>query len=142
MNLSFQEKSLWVVFLGLIAASGWYCYTVSESIVPTELAVDVMPDQVALFIAAVVLLIIVQIVGHIAIAVGDRRSEMDERDRLIGLKGTRNGAFVLATGAFFALSAAMMTKGNFVSSHVLLGFWVLAQLTETGSQLFLYRRGR
>ena len=68
MNLSFQEKSLWVVFVGLIAASGWYCYTVSESTTPTETA-----D---------------------------------------------------------------------VSSHVLLGFWVLAQLTETGSQLFLYRRRR
>ncbi len=142
MNLSFQEKSLWVVFFGLIVASGWYTYTISESMVPTELAVDVMPHQVGLFIVAVVLLIIVQIVGHVAIAVVDRRADTDERDRLIGLKGTRNGAFVLATGAFFALTAAMLTKGNFVSSHVLLGFWVLAQLTETGSQLFFYRRGR
>ena len=130
------------MFFGLIVASGWYTYTISESMVPTELAVDVMPHQVGLFIVAVVLLIIVQIVGHVAIAVVDRRADTDERDRLIGLKGTRNGAFVLATGAFFALTAAMLTKGNFVSSHVLLGFWVLAQLTETGSQLLFYRRGR
>jgi hypothetical protein len=30
--------------------------------------------------------------------------------------------------------------GNFAFTHVLLGAWVLAQLVETGSQLWLYRR--
>ena len=34
-----------------------------------------------------------------------------------------------------------MIKGNFVFTHVLLGFWVLAQLVEIASQLVLYRRG-
>jgi hypothetical protein len=48
---------------------------------------------------------------------------------------------VLATGVFLALCAAMVTQGNFVFTHLLLGFWVLAQLVEIGSQLYLYRRG-
>jgi hypothetical protein len=60
---------------------------------------------------------------------------------LIELYGTRNGAYVLAAGAFFALCTALFTQGNFVFMHVLLGFWVLAQLVEIGSQLLLYRRG-
>jgi hypothetical protein len=75
------------------------------------------------------------------IAIVDRRSETDERDRLIGLKGARNGSVVLATGVFCSLCLAVLTTGNFVFTHVLLAFWVAAQLVEYGSQLILYRRG-
>jgi hypothetical protein len=90
---------------------------------------------------AVILLVVTQVAGHLVIAILDRRCRTDERDRLIALKGTRNGAFVLATGVFLALCAAVLTKGNFVFTHLLLAFWVLAQLAEIGSQLYLYRKG-
>ncbi len=136
MNLSFQEKSLWFMFVSLIGAFGFYFVTV----LPTDTR-DVMPQQVVVFVLAVVLLVILQIVGHIVIAIMDQRMATDERDRLIGLKSTRNAGYVLTTGVFLALCAALLTQGNFVFMHVLLGFWVLAQLVEIGSQLYLYRRG-
>lgn len=136
MGMSFQEKSLWLVFVGLIVAFGFYFATV----LPTN-AVNVMPHQVVLFVLAIIVLVIVAIVGHILIAIADRHTDTDERDRLIELKGTRNAAYVLAAGVFLALCTALLTEGNFVFTHVLLGFWVLAQLVEVGSQLFLYRRG-
>ncbi|HEX2209833.1 MAG TPA: hypothetical protein VHG93_19285 [Longimicrobium sp.] len=136
MDLSFREKSLWVMFVTLAAAFGFYFVTVLP---PT--AANVRPPQVILFFVAVVLLVILQIVGHVAIAIIDRRTDTDERDRLIELKGTRNASYVLATGVFIALCAAMMTDGNFVFTHLLLAFWVLAQLVEIGSQLVLNRRG-
>lgn len=136
MSLSFQEKSLWLMFVSLIAVFGLYFI----SVLPMH-ATNVMPHQVVFFVLAVVLLVIMQIVGHIVIAIVDRQTKTDERDRLIGLKGTRNAAYVLATGVFLALCAALLTQGNFVFMHVLLGSWVLAQLVEIGSQLFLYRRG-
>lgn len=141
MNLSFQEKSLWLMFVSLVGVYGFYFYFAFVTVLPTDAAVDVMPHQVVLFVLAVVMLVIMQIVGHIVIAIVDRRTETDERDRLIELKGTRIAAYVLATGVFLALCAALLTNGNFVFTHVLLGFWVLAQLVEIGSQLFLYRRG-
>jgi hypothetical protein len=146
VNLSFQEKSLWLMFVGLVAAFGFYFWTVLSAqpsvaaVLPAE-AVEVMPHQVVLFALAVVMLVILQVIGHILIAIVDWRSETDERDRLIGLKGTRNAAYVLATGVFLSLCAAVVTRGNFVTAHVLLASWVLAQLVEIGSQLFLYRRG-
>lgn len=136
MSPSFQEKSLWVMLVGIIAAFSFYF----ASVLPTS-AVNVMPEQIVYFVLAVVFLVITQIVGHIVIATMDRRSEQDERDRLIALKGIRNGDYVLATGVFLALCVALLTNGNFVFTHVLLGSWVLAQLVEIGSQLFLYRRG-
>lgn len=136
MDISFQEKSLWLMFVSLVAAFGFYFSTVF----PADTA-NLQPHQVVLFVVAVVLLVIMQVAGHVVIAIVDRRTETDERDRSIGLKGTRNASYVLATGIFLALCAAVLTDGNFIFSHVLLASWVLAQLVETGSQLFLYRRG-
>jgi hypothetical protein len=136
MNLSFQEKTLWLMLISLVAVFGFYfAHALPDA------GRDVMPQQVALFIAAIVLLVVMQVAGLIVIAIIDRRPGADERSRLIGLKGTRNGAYVLATGVFGALCAGLLTEGNFIFTHVLLGSWVLAQLVETGSQLWLYRRG-
>ena len=136
MDLSFQEKSLWTIFLGLIVAFGFYFV----GVLPAA-GTSVTRDQVALFVAAVALLVVTQIAGHVVVAVRDRRSEPDERARLIELKGARNGGYTLAIGIFLALFAALHTEGNFVFTHLLLAFWVLAQLVEVGSQLFLHRRG-
>lgn len=136
MDLSFRERSLWLMLICLLAVFGFYFATVLPST-----AVDVKPEHVAPFVLAVVVLVITQVAGHIVIALIDRRAGEDERDRLIELKGTRNSAYVLATGVFSALCAAMLTKGNFVFIHVLLGAWVLAQVVEIVSQLLLQRRG-
>ena len=90
---------------------------------------------------AVGFLVIFQIVGHALIAILDRRTETDERDRLIGLKGSRNAGFVLATGVACSLWLAVITTGNFLFTHVLLAFWVLAELVGIATQLVLHRRG-
>ena len=136
MGLSFHEKSLWIMFVSLIAGFGFYFLTVLPGEGP-----NVMPHQVAVFAVAVVALVVMQLLGHIVIAVVDRRTGTDERDRLIELKGTRNAGYVLATGVFLALCAALVTQGNFIFTHLLLAFWFLAQLVEIGSQLVLHRRG-
>jgi cytochrome b subunit of formate dehydrogenase len=136
MGLSFQEKSLWLQFVSLIAVFGLYFFT----ILPTD-TMTVLPHQVGLFVGMVVLLVILMVTGHILISIIDRRTGTDERDRLFELKGERNSSYVLATGVFLSLCAAVFVEGNFVFTHLLLGFWVLAQLIEIGSQLYFYWRG-
>jgi hypothetical protein len=136
MDLSFRERSLWLMLLSLLAVFGYYFATVLPSS-----AVNIGPEHAAPFALAVVVLVIMQVVGHAVIAWVDRRTGEDERDRLIELTGTRNAAYVLATGVFGALCAAILTTGNFVFAHVLLGAWVLAQVVEIASQLLLQRRG-
>ncbi len=136
MDLTFEEKSLWVLFLGLLGVYGYYF----SMVLPTD-AVNVMPQHKVLFAMAVAYLVASQVVGHILIAIVDPRDETDERDRLIELKGTRVGSWVLAAGVFITLVVAVQTEGNFLFTHVLLGSWVLSQLVEIGSQLYLYRRG-
>lgn len=136
MDLSFQEKSLWLMGGSLVAVFGLYFASVLPGTAP-----NVLPQDVARFALAVVVLVVMQIAGHVVIAVADRRSTTDERDTLIQLKGMRNAGYVLATGVFSTLCLAVVSEGNFVFTHVLLGFWVLAQLVEIGSQLVMYRRG-
>ena len=67
--------------------------------------------------------------------------ETDERDRLIALKGVRNGAYLLGTGVITSIGCALATDGNVIFVHVLFAFLVMAQLLEYGSQLYFYRRG-
>ena len=135
-SLSFHEKSLWLMLVSLVAAFGVYFASALPGAGP-----DVQPHQVALFAVMVGVLVATQVAGHIVIALVDRRTETDERDHLIELKGTRNGAYVLAAGVFFALCTALVTQGNFVFMHVLLGSWVVAQIVEIVSELALHRRG-
>jgi hypothetical protein len=142
MDLSFQEKSLWLLAIGLIAVFGLYF----ASVLPPE-STRVLPHQVVRFGLLVILLVAFQVVAHVIMAIADRRSRVrgkyhaDERDNTIELSGTRNGAIVLAAGVFSSICIALVTEGNFFFTHALLAFWVLAQLVEIGSRLFLYRRG-
>jgi hypothetical protein len=137
LSLSFHEKSLWVMLFSLIVAFGiYFALALSSAQSP-----NVMPNQIGLFALLLVLMVVAQIAGHVVIALVDRRSQTDERDQLIELKGIRNASYVLATGVFLALCAALWIPGNFVFVHLLLGFWVLAQLVQYGSQLWQYRRG-
>lgn len=135
MNRSFQEKSQWVTLVALLVSFGWY-FAVTLPGAP----VDISPPTMALFVAAVALLTVLQVFGQVTIALLDRRADVDERDRLFALRGVRNGAYVLSTGVFGALCVGVFVPGNFAFTHVLLGSWVLAQLVETASQLWLYRR--
>jgi hypothetical protein len=136
MNLSFKQKSLWLVLASLVIVFGYYFATVLPGHGPS-----VGSEEVYRFAAAVIVVIILQITGHILITIVDRRTAIDERDQLIGLKGTRNGNFVLAAGVFLSLSTAVLVEGNFAFTHVLLGFWILSQIVEIVSQLIHYHKG-
>ena len=141
MHLTFREKSLWLLLLSLVATFGIYF----ASVLPTQ-STQIAPSHIMAFLGMLIVLVVLQIVGHTILAIASHRElsatvQSDERDALISLKATRLGSYVLATGVFCALCMAVLIPGNFAFAHVLLAFWVLAQATETISQLVFYRRG-
>ena len=140
MSMTFQEKSQWVTLLGLLVAFGGYFQSAWQTLLPTPIAPDILPDQASLFLAATCLLVVILVAGHIAIVILDSRTDADERDRLIELKGERYGSFVLAFGVFVSLCTAVYTEGNAIMAHVLLGSWVLAGVVESLTQILMYRR--
>jgi hypothetical protein len=139
-SMTFQEKSNWVQLVGLLVAFGGYFRSAYLTIFPMPQAKDILPHQAGLFMAATALLVVILVVGHIVVVIFNRDTETDERDRLIEMKGERLGSFVLACGVFFSLWTALITEGNAIMAHVLLGFWVLAQMVENLSQIIMYRR--
>jgi amino acid transporter len=143
--MSFREKSLWVMVAALLLASFFYGHAVAYvsheqfETVPWH-AMRVLAPMVVLFHVAVAVLVLFAVVGHAVIALLDRRTTEDERDRLIALKGARVGGIVLAVGVFLALWLAVASTGNFWFTQILLGFWVMAQLTDYTVQLNLHKR--
>ena len=137
MRMSFQEKMQWVLLGSLLLVFNVYFFLVLPPV-----SSSVLPNQIFLFALMVGLLVIFLIIGAIISAVSGRVSDDDERDRWNSLIGTRNGDAVLGFGVLVSLCVALVTEGNFIFTHVLLGFWVAAQVTEHVTQLILYRRGR
>lgn len=139
--MSAAEKRLWVSLAALVLAFGGYFYSAWSTLFSATASANVSPQQAWTFILATIVLVVIVVAGNVVVALLDRHTEEDERDRLILLRGGRFGSFVLATGVFLALCCAPLTHGNATMAHVLLGAWVLAQGVEIVSQLVMYRRG-
>lgn len=141
VSISFREKSLWLLLVSLcVAFVVYFAFALSNA------SAQVEPTQVAEFIGIIVVLVVVQIVGHALLGIASRRElaakiQTDERDALVRLKSSRLSSYVLVAGVFFSLCVGVLMSGNFVFVHVLLAFWILAQATEYATQLVLYRRG-
>lgn len=141
MPLSFQEKSLWLLLTSLLLVFGLYF----ASALPME-SLYISEANVAIFILMIVLLVVIQIIGHILLALTSLKEltqgvQEDERDKLITLKASNISSYVLVVGVLLALTLCLFIPGNFVFAHVLLGFWVAAQVVEIALQLYFYRRG-
>ncbi|GAB6194734.1 hypothetical protein [Lysobacter xanthus] len=141
MPMSWKERSQWVVLATVLLVYGRYF----ADVLPGHGA-DVGPADIARFITAVVALVMLQVAGHVVLAVLGRRAlergvQADERDTLIGLRAARIGGHVLAVGVFAALAVALQVPGNFAFVHVLFGALVVSHVVEVATRLALYRRG-
>ncbi|MCA1735125.1 MAG: hypothetical protein LC739_03140 [Actinobacteria bacterium] len=138
--MSFQEKSAIATLGGLLLVYGAYFAIVGRWMAASP--VNEIAYQPLMFIA-VVALVILAVVSHILIAVVNPKEAdaLDERDRLIGLRGERVGGYVLAVGVFAGLVFAMIEVDHFYVAQTLLLSLVLAQASDEASKIVLYRRG-
>ncbi|HEY1817639.1 MAG TPA: hypothetical protein VGG74_35105 [Kofleriaceae bacterium] len=133
-GFSFREKSLVVTVVANVAVYAYYfwrAFSIGED----------NPELVAaLFMRTVVLLVLVMVASHSVLAVVHRPERVDERDRVIAMRGTHIGYYVLASGAFCALVVAA-TGRTFWTAHAILAALVLAEIAKDASRLVYYRRG-
>lgn len=147
-SLSFKEKSLWGTLAALVTLSFLYFWSV------VEMAAAGVTDLRALGglgIGLAVVFILVEIVYHLLIAgFSPKEAEAgeDERDRLIELKGSRIGGFLLGLGVVFTIGHIAMgtlfdeASGNeFVTVNLLLFALALSEIGKYIAQLAYYRRG-
>ncbi|MFV3129683.1 hypothetical protein [Niveispirillum sp. KHB5.9] len=143
--MSFREKLTWLQLLALLGFGGAYFIPVFGS----YLGWGLLPGGQFMWM---VYCLMTLIVGQIVVAVGlailtairnprEARSPRDERDRQVGLLGTRTGFYVLVVGAI----GAMLTSHLGIDKRLLVNFMffalLLAELSRLGTQVFMYRRG-
>ncbi len=99
MNASFEEKSVWIQLLSIVVLLGSYLVNAAPMLAN---GVTALPPFVPLFIAAVVLMVVMLIAGHIVVAIHSRPEGRDERDQLIEWRAESNSGWVLAVGVLAA----------------------------------------
>jgi len=146
MDLSFHEKSAAISLLAILGTYGYYFYFVFLGLGPSS-----TPEMLGWMIALVVVLVVVEVLFHIAIAVfnpAEANARTDEREKLILLKSHRVGYLILAAGVMLTLGRILFGSVFAPEEVTLLGIanlllfsFVAAELGHYGAQLYHYRRG-
>ncbi len=151
MDFSFKEKSIIASLGATLLIFGWYFYHVFANL---TLTVN-QQLNVSDLIGAVILIVILEIVIQSFIAMRNRKETEDERDKLIEIASHRNGYWTLCIGVWFLLFHLIIegsgTRFKFYHNliftsptylaHLLLLFFVLAEVIGFVTQLYYYRKG-
>jgi predicted membrane protein len=140
--VAFPEKSALTMTGILVVVFGFYFVLVLGPIADTP-----APGRgfagAALMILAGVVVTILAAVTHIVLGIVFHRqaNAYDERDRIISLRGTRIGAYILAVGVFAGIWLAVVQVDGFWIAQTLIAALVVAQIADGVTKVTLYRRG-
>lgn len=138
--MSFREKSTWALLAVTVIVYGLYFSTTISGALAH--GVPDVADNVRLF-GAVVVIVILSVVAHIAIAILSPKAAdtVDERDRLIELRGDQRAGYVMVVALFSTLGLALAGASVFWIAHAALAGLVLSELVKAVTKLIDYRRG-
>jgi len=137
--MPFQEKSAWIMSLSLLLGSVFYFGAV------TAISGDIgqlAPPSVPIVVIYTVILIIVSIVGHVAIAAfspKEANTSLDERERIIRRQASHISGYILATGIVLSLGLYLFSHSGDVLFYCVFASLMIGQLAEYAIQIFLYR---
>jgi hypothetical protein len=137
--MTYREKSTVVLLVGYLAVYTWYFARVVDAARSgpiTEI------DYQALLIVMVGVLVGATVVAQVLIAIvtPSEAEQVDERDRMIALRGDRIAGWVVTIGALGGLVLAMIEADSFWIAHALLAGLVLAEIGKSIVMLVSYRR--
>jgi hypothetical protein len=147
--MSYQEKKNIVSLISTFLIFGSYCLYVFGLQRETYYA---SINELSYWASVILILIPVSVAAKIVISIvfsivyrttsGEKEpSFMDELDKLIDLKATRNSYYVFIIGFLLAMGALAASLPPYVTFLTLLGFGFLAEVTAVVTQLYLYRKG-
>lgn len=138
MNVSFEEKSVWIQLVSIVVVLG--SYFIIATLMLSQ-GITVLIAFVPLFIATIALLVGVLVVGYTIVAVASRLEGRDERDRLIEWRAESNASWILAAGVIAAITTLVFAVEAVWVAHLLLLALLLSEVTKFIFQLVYYRRG-
>ena len=150
--MTYQEKNIIVSFGSQILILGFFLIRIIQFLGGGELESQ---KVFRLWLTVIILEIVVTIVGtilaHILSAIvqsiqnGGEEPQVDdvedERDKMIGLKGTRVAYIASSIGIFIAMLAFAFGQPALVMFSLLILAGLVAQISADISKLYLYRRG-
>lgn len=141
-NISFEEKSTWASLVIILTVFTGYFSQVFEGVAAGNLD---KAEISGLFLGAVISVIVLEIILHIAIAifnVKDADRSLDERDRLFSMKAGNIAGWVLGTGVLIiAVQTFIGDLDGLWVANLLLFIVFISQIVSYSLKLFYYRRG-
>jgi hypothetical protein len=149
--MSTRKISIYVSLVSTLLVLGYYLLNLVPMIRQGDLnSEDVFRLAAVVIIASIVLNvagnIITMIVIHIIHAIQTRSDQElrlieDERDKLIGLKGTQVSYFALSLGVLVALLTFVFGQPALLMFSLIIFFALLAEICGDLAQLYFYSRG-
>ena len=148
--MSHQEKNTYTALASSLLLFGIYCWRIYILYQGGRFS---GPDAASLLGKSFMLLVLIGIVAHIAIAIAfnfahavatrDPKPDFstDERDRLIELKGSQAFLAVFAIGFIFAMGALALGAPPVAILFALIVAMFLGSIADDITKLFHYRRG-
>lgn len=142
MNLSFKEKSTWVSLIIMLVVWGYY-FNELRAVLDDGFVGRL--QTTILFIIALVILVVLNIAGHIVIAITnprDANQPEDERDRVVSQRAGNIAGIVLGIACInLAAWAMFLDLSSVLMAHCLLLALIIAQIVHDALRLYYYRRG-
>lgn len=138
--MRFGEKSAWAMVATLAAAYGWYLSTVFSQM--RDDSVEAVAYQRTAIIA-VIAVVVLAAITHILFAATDSEGSRTSDTVAVAIRRyTRSvGGVVVTAAAVLAMALSMTEAHHFWISNVVMVGLVLAELTSSGMEILIYRRG-
>jgi hypothetical protein len=143
--MTFQEKSRWIALAANLIAWGWYFVTIVR-LLTGDLAGRIGDERglLGLMVPVMVIIIIINIVGHVIVAVlkpSEARTALDEREQAIARRAAAIGYNVLCLGIVIAMGATLYYWTAFVAVNAVMFAFILAECVRYGIEIAAFRRG-
>lgn len=142
MNMSFQEKSIWISLVVTTIIFGYY-FVKAFDVFLNPFSNN--PGLVSLLMGVVILTIIVEIILQTILSIFSKKEASagnDERDKIIKFKSFRISYFILIFGAWVAVISLLVPKSTTLfMANIIIFFSILSELFGFVTQLIYYRRG-
>ncbi len=132
MTAPFQEKSAIGSLLIMLLALGYYAHSAWGSQLSRG-------ETIGLIVGVTILIVIAEIIYHVAIAVLDR-VDTDERDRLIDARAERIAGLALASGVVGTIWYTLFHESSIATVHWLVVSLCAAEVIKRASQIVYYHR--
>jgi hypothetical protein len=138
MNLSQRELSIWGSMAATLLVYGYYFADVFSARRPSNF------DRTSLIhlMAAVFVIVVIEVVYHIAISLISKAEPKDERDIQIEGKAYRIAYFLLVADLFMLMGTLVLFGLTpFLTVNLMLFSVVVSEVVKSFTQMICYRRG-